>query len=331
MALSTPILRTVYGALAKLEASYGAGATVAAGTDGQLLAEECILATDFTDEGDRVASAGTTGQVIGVAPSGKFGKVKLRVEARGIGGGGPYSASVFPPDFAYVGLRMAGHSFTLNTGSYVVAPQSNPAGGFASAYLELYPRGLKLPMTGCVADWSWTIQKNGITFFEFDTQGITGTEAETALPAITYVTPASAPTPRAINIGLAIGAYTPAVPVRSITVKGGRQIVARQDIQGTGHGGFALGDRKPEVVIEMERVALGTFNPYTIRDNATAQALAFGIGTVANDKINFAAPQAKLRKVEDVSFGPTAGWKLTFSPQTSGPAVDDDYTLTFAA
>jgi|SRR5579859_146185 len=328
MAVSTPIYNNVWAALSKLEASYGAGAAVTAGADAQLLADRCVVATSFNDMGARTASAGTTGQVPNVAPSGKVAKTKLTVEGRGLGAA--YGASAFPPDL-YLWLQASGHLATLSTGTYVFTPQSVPAAGYKSAYLELYGDGMKFPITGALADLVWRGEKTGVSLFDFDFSGIMGTEAEAAVPAATYLAPTIYP-PKANNIALAIGAYTVLRAVHSFVFKVNRKIAERTDQQSGGTSGFAFGDRAPTLELNIEREALGTFNPFADRDAGTQKAITLALNGGSNNKINFNAAQAQCTKIENVTLSDAvAGLKLTYELKTSSSVTDDDYSLTWAS
>src|SRR5690606_14611283 len=132
--------------LAKVEASYAAGGSVAPATDGILLAEPAEMAIDYVHDGARGRANGTTGTLKRAGPSGRFGDVTFSIEGRGRGSA--YGASALPEVNAL--LRASGHSATVvaTPGSETVtyAPVSDKA-NFASAVLGGYARGQLYSLT----------------------------------------------------------------------------------------------------------------------------------------------------------------------------------------
>ncbi|MGN6103879.1 MAG: hypothetical protein ACTHU0_02135, partial [Kofleriaceae bacterium] len=102
--MSADKLITFLGILGKLEPSYGAGATVAAASDGHQLAELPEFTPEWANDGTRVAPPGTAGYQRKVAPTGRNGSIPLKFEAKGAGA--PYSSTVVPQ--AHPFLRAAG-------------------------------------------------------------------------------------------------------------------------------------------------------------------------------------------------------------------------------
>lgn len=333
----------VMGAMAKTEASYAAGATVAGATDGVLLAQEAKMAYNFEFPGDREPAIASGAPFRRVAPKARTVKVPLVIEPRGAGGA--YGAAVVPFD-THVLLQIAGHSATLVNGvSWTYAPIS---AAWTSGYLEAYSRGQKWPVVGCYSDFGFTIEKSGIPHFMFDVQGRLDTSpTDVAVPAITYNSTVFPP--EGEGLAVVIGNYTSA-KVRKIEFKKNQVIAPRIDISSAapvqGHAGFGMGRRNAEITIELEAetltaaspwTAAGTLNPYELLaggyQTAPAQpvsvSVSFTVGVTAFNKWVFTAPQCYLIDVQESEDGPAAIWTLKFQCVSSTPVLDDDYSILF--
>lgn len=320
--MSAEKLVTLYGLLGNTEASYNAGGALAAASHGILLAEPVAMAIDYVHAGERGPAPGASGLLKRGKPSGRFGELTAKIEGRGRGSA--YSGSNFPPDIHTL-MRISGHSATvdttLNAEKVTYRPVSDRA-SFASGVFEGYARGQKYPITGAYADFTFMIDGPSFLMFEFALQGLIGIPTDVAVPAISY--PGAEP-PKAENIGLTIGAWSPVV--RKVGFKANRGRSARADVNGAGHQGFSLGRRNPELEITVEAVPLSVFDPYTARDSATSYAVTLTVGGVQYNKIQFTAAQAQIANVADEEDEDTALWTLTMPCAQSSPIANDDYEL----
>lgn len=318
--MSSAKLIHVYGLLSKLETTYNDGSTtLAAASDGALLAERVVARPQYVHSGERGRAPGTGGLLKRSAPSGKWVEFAPRFEGRGAGSA--YSASNLPPDVNTF-MRISGHAATVvttsSTESVTYAPVSS---SFASAAMELYERGEKHPVTGAYASLRATCDAAGFLMFEFPTQGLLGTAADASVPSITYN---STNPPKAVGAGLSIGSWDPVW--RSVTFEQNRQIAARADGNSTGHKGFSMGGYAPTFSVTVESAALATFDPYAALHAATSHAIDFTVGSTQYNRIAFAAGYAQLTDVEPGDDDPSATWTLTFSLSGSTPAANDAYS-----
>lgn len=330
---ATPKQTIVYGMLAKTpEATYATPLSLVAGSDGALLAVESVITGDYVYDGKRQSSAGSTGLLKYVPPTGRFGHAPVKIEPRGLGSA--YSAALFPPDSHHF-MRMSGHAAAFSGGAgseqILYTPVSS---GFASGTLEGYGRGEKAPMAGCFADFGFTIDQPSIPIFDFDVLGVANVvETDVALPGITYNNVTQPPT--ATSVVLTIGNYTGAGAYK-IDFKKNLTRQIRHNINGLGISGYACGDRAPTLTIEIEAdvltVALpwtgaATINGYMLKDSAQPIVLSFQVGTVQYNKWKFQANQAICTKAVKGNSGPVATWTLTFVCAVSAPTLDDDYSV----
>jgi hypothetical protein len=321
--MSADKLITLFGILAKTEASYNAGGSPSASTDGILLSEPADLAINYAHDGARGRANGTGGTLKRGAQSGRSGETTLKVEGRGRGAA--YSASILPEINAL--MRASGHGATVvTTGgseSVTYAPVSDRA-SFVSAVLEAYARGQKYPLTGVYADLSFSIDGPGFLMFEFALSGIVGIPTDVAVPTITYQ---STIPPKADAITYTLGSWSPIV--KSLSFKANRKRSPRARLNTPGHKGWSMGGRAPELEIVVEAVALSTFDPYTAREAGTSYASALVVGATQYNRFKHNAPVVQITNVEDDADEETALWKLTLALAPSSPTANDDYTAIF--
>lgn len=317
--MSADKLITLFGLLAKTEASYGAGGALAAATDGILLAEPALLTPQYAHDGARGRAPGSGGRLRRGKQSGRFAEGPLRVEFRGRGAA--YGPAALPEINAL--MRLSGHSATVDATpaaeKVTYAPVSS---GFASGVLEGYARGQKYALTGVYGDFSFSIDGAGFLVFEFPISGLIGLPTDVGVPAITYLgtTP-----PKAESIGLSIGAWNPVV--RSVSFTANRRRSPRADVNSPGHKGWSLGGREPQLEITVEEAPLATFDPYAARENGTEYAVDLTVGSVQYNRAKFNAGQCQIVNVTEGEDEETALWTLTLACNPSSPIANDDYEL----
>lgn len=320
-------LVTVWGMLAKVEASYGAGATMTTTADGVLLSEEALAELSFLHDGAHAPAAGAGGFWLPDAPSGKSVKFSAKVEGRG--SGTAYAAAMVPPDIHTL-LRASGHSATITTTggseSVVYAPITPPVTAATSAALTLYTRGQKWDVTGAFADVGFEIDAGGFMVFNFDVQGLVAAPTDVTLPSITY---SAVQPPKAASLVCTIGGTTHVV--RRIVFKKGAVISPRADAAASGaHAGFAFGRRSPTLTVTFETPALATQDIYADQLAGTARAIAITVGSTQYKRLKFAAANAVIMAdgIKESADGAVALVEVTYRLAQSTPAADDDYSIT---
>jgi hypothetical protein len=130
-------------------------------------------------------------------------------------------------------------------------------------------------------------------------------------------------------VSFVLGAYATA-KIRNYSYEHGLQITPRINInETTGHAGFAIGRRTPQLNITIEADALTNFDAYTAWRNGTTYDVSLTVGTVANNRYRIRFPQAQISNVERSGEDPVALLNLTLTPATSGPDASDDLQLYF--
>jgi hypothetical protein len=313
----------LYGLLAKKEPSYNAGATLSAATDGVQLAEPAEATLSYVHDGARGTAPGNAGTLKRVAQSGGSAEISLSVEGRGLGSA--YGASALPEIDAL--LRAAGHGATVVTTSGAETVTYAPvSASFASLALECYSRGQKWPMSGAYLDMGFSLDGPGLLMFNFDVSALFTIPTDVSCPSITY---SAVSPPKGESIAMAIGSWSNAV-VRKLSFKANRARSPRANVNAAGHAGFSPGRRAPTLEVTVEACALATFDPYTVRKNATSLALSMLVGATLYNKIAFSAAQAQLVDVKEESDEATALWTLSFALATSTPVANDDYSLVYS-
>lgn len=314
-------LVSVYGLLGDVEATYGDGGTLVAGTHGIRIADEAVAALAYLYEGERNTGSQAGGTLPRVAPAGRSATLSVPIEVRG--SSTTYTASDAPLDLDVL-LRIAGHDATFAT-EWTYTPIST---GVESGVFEAYARGEKFVITAANATFGISVPAIGFATANFEVQGICAAAvADAALPAITY--DAIVP-PVANNITLDIHGWTAAV-VRSIEFTTNREIGARADINSSGHAGYALGSRSAQTVVTIEAPALTALDAYALRDAATVlTAFSWQVGDTANNRLLLdGGSYSQIVGVEEGSDGPVATWAITVAHNMSGPNADDEYSLVF--
>lgn len=326
--------------LAKLEASYGAGATLSTTTDGHLLSlsdrNAAIGTLAYAYDGALGSNAANQVGLPRVAPSGR--SVQAGLPFRVKPGGAAYSASVMPSINTW--LRAAGFGSTLVTTSgsesYTYAPQTD-ADGFASLGLELYQRGEKWTVKGGLCNWSYQAGDLGVPLHTFDVQGICSDAiADASVPAPTFplASVAEVTTPGAV---VSIGSFvTP--KVRSISYNSNRSLQANPILTvAGGHAGFTHAGFDPEFSVTIDATALvaspyhtsAGLDPYQLRESAAQIAVSVQFGSTKYFKWKHSFTKAQLIDVVPGNAGPVATVELKFKPVATSYTANDWCSVLF--
>lgn len=332
----------VLGLLAKVESTYGAGATFSTATDGVLLqyADKNVgapVSLGHAFDGNMGPSAVSLATSPRVAPSGRslLGDLPMRFRAPGT----TFAATTLPSIHTF--LQAAGFTPTLTSGTYGYAPTA-PGTGYASLALEMYARGEKWPAEGVLANLAFAFSNPQPPIFTFGSRGTAATlPTDVAAPSITY--PSLPSTPLASGMLFTFGSFT-----AGVVYSGSFDL--NRDLEGArvaltnagGHLGFVPGMRNPTLKIVLEQTAFTTaspwhaaasFNPYQLRAAATQMALQLKFTdsnyTVGNS-IAITTQKAQIVDVVPNNNGPTATVELTFEFKESTPGANDDVALVAA-
>lgn len=324
--MSAPKSVVFYGLLAKAEASYGAGGTLAAATDGVLLAEPGTARIGYLDLGRRGRAAGGGGEGKLATPTGR--EVELACKTRWRGPGSAYSASVRSE--ADILRRIAGLSATVSgAGPNEIVTYAPIAAAFTSAVLELYAAGELWKLIGGYGDYGWVARAGGFLEEEFTVRGVLSTApTDVAVPAITYLAPTH---PKIAAIAFNVGAIGVAnFKVRELEFRLSREMERRADANGAlagGHAGWAMGGYTPELVATFEGLPVATYNPYADWEAGTTRALTCLVGTANYNQRQFDAAQAQIVDVERDGDGPAALWRVRYLCASSTDVLDNGFTL----
>lgn len=331
-------LITVLGGLFKEEATYGAGGTVAAGTDGVALAYDDFEGApmEYTEDYD-----GSGAKFPGIAaarrrftPSGRV--VTGELPFYGLGAGAAYSPTVFPNIHKL--LLAAGFDAlvdeTASSESWTYTPTPGFT-GFGSLFGELYARGEMWPFTHGLCDLTVQVESAGPPKWMFNLIALLGDPTDASVPAVTYSAVDAA---KAEQMVTNIGSYVP-VLVKSATFAMGRsKDNARLALGSAGaHAGFSPEGRNPQLTMVIEATALEStpfhgatgIDPYQLKKLMTEIAVDITVGSVQYNQYTIALPQAQLVNVTPQAEGPVATWELVFEGHSSDGASDDDVSLLF--
>lgn len=335
----------VLGCLAKIETTYGTAVALTTTSDGLLLsyADRNVgapLSIEYAFDGDVGVNPGNLSRLPLSAPGGKSFSGALPVRFKGAGVA--YSASV-KPSLADVLLRISGLSGTSVTTSgsesWTYAPATVTAAQ-ESATMDMYARGEKWALKGCLADWSFDFANPAPPTHTFTVKGFASGSpnvTDVTLPSITYPHLTIDP-PNANGITAVIGSFTTNAVVYSGSFKLNRTIEPRVALtSGTGHEGFIGGGYSPELVITVEDTAFvatpfhtsAGLDPIQLYEAATKITVSVTFGSTQYNKWKVTLSNAQLFKVMPSAVGRAACWELTFRPSASSPIALDDLAILF--
>ncbi len=337
MAEATKLI-TVLGGLFKAEATYGAGGSVAAGTDGIALAYDDFEGApmEYTEDYD-----GSGAKFPGIAaarrrfpPSGRV--VTGELPFYGLGAGTAYTTSVLPNIHALMLAAGFDAAIDVTASSENVLYTPTPGfTGFGSIFGELYARGEMWPYTHGLCDLSVQIDGAGPPKWMFDVIALLGDPTDASVPTVTYSAVVAA---KAEQMVTNIGTYVP-VLVKSATFALGRsKDNARLALGSAGaHAGFSPEGRNPTLTMVIESTALQTtpfhntngIDPYQLKKLMSEIAVDITVGSVQYNQYTISLPQAQLVNVTPQSEGPVATWELVFEGHSSDGASDDDVSILF--
>jgi hypothetical protein len=332
--MSAPKTNVVYGLLADVETQYGTLPTLNVTDHGVQLMEQPEISDDWGFDGSRESSPGSGDTQVRFPPAGRIIK-PLALKIWDKGAGAAYSASVKPRDLS-AALQAAGFaeagSFTGGAEKYTYTLTS-PVGAPKSMGFEAYCRGTtagtgeKWPVNGVYADWELTVSDGKPGIWTFNVQGrLNAAPSEVSWPQIAYAPNVLAPT--AAPLVMVISGLT-SLKIRSLTLRGGRQIQARFPDQNSAaaHGGYHPGSRAVELEFLMEASLFATFNPWAMREAATVTSCTFQVGSVQYNRTKFTLAQIQVRDVQPQADGSVPLTQVTCSAHSSTAIVNDSLII----
>jgi hypothetical protein len=328
------VLNQVIGFLGKEEAAYGTAETLSTTADGLLpyLADgdpAPPAAVNYVFDGNIGRAPGTLAPAKRAAPNGRFREGVFQALFRGAGEA--YTALITPPLEVHRCLKAAGFdaAFSASPSAQWLYTPTAAGTGFTSLTLRQYAQASIYEQTGVLMNWSFAASDLGVPIHDFNYAGLMALPTDQSLPAITYPSAGTLP-PVASAVVENIGAWTGAT-IRSIAFQTQRSIVNPRPAQNLagGHAGFTPGGMVPQMTLVVERPARSTFDPETVRNAATVQAVDVTFGTVAFNRWKVSLPQAQLIAVNPQNDGPVATVELVFQAHPSTPALNDYMSVLF--
>jgi hypothetical protein len=318
-------VKSVTGLLlfAKNEASYGAGANFAA-TDAIQVAQELpVFNMQYNFDGNRQGAQWSGGNIRRTGPGGRTVEGTVVIEGKGLGSA--YGVNATPPNI-HPFLLASGLSGSVSASGWLYRPV--PLGTQPkSLALNVYDRGELLPVSGAYANMSFAAEGAGLTMFTFAVQGLCADITDVSNPPTRTYTAVNVLPPKNEAVQFVIGSYSSA-KIRNYSYTHNLTITPRINLnEATGHAGFAIGRRSPELTITIEADALATFDAYQAWRDGDTFNVELTVGTTANNRFLIRFPQAQISNVERANDEPVALWNLTLTPAVSGPDSSDDVEL----
>lgn len=338
------VFNQVIGLLAKAEAVQGTPETLSNSLDGCLwyIGEgdpPPPKSVDYVFDGSLGRAPGVLAPQKRVQPNGAFRENQFLAIAKGIGGSGYTSGTVYPPQEIHRWLQAAGFDATFSTNKWIYTPTGAGA-GYTTLTVREFAQGNQYDSAGVIADLSIDAQGLGAPVWTFDWRGLASLPANQSLPTITYTAPAVIP-PVASGVIANIGTFEFAKgALRRLNVRMNRQITEprpNQTLPG-GHAGFVPGAMAPTIDVEMEATAfVGTpfhtvngVDGEALKAAATSVDLSFQYGTTAGNKYTIGTAQAQCTNVDTGGSGPLGIVTLTFTCHASTASTNDAIFIEFA-
>lgn len=278
------------GLLAKIESVYATDPTPTTADNGVRLSSRVwsTMRIQHTYPNRRIESA--SGSLIRVAPApprGRIAELELNVEITGYGAA--YSGANLPPAhplFRACGLGQA----VVTTGGSESVTYTRADTGHESCTVWAYAGANLYKITGCRGTLRWTVSPGGLLGVTFMLRGVMRTDpAATALPSITY---SSQVPPAAVATAVTIGGVS-SMDVGSCEFETGATVVQVPGANATdGVAGFEISRFDPVFRANVKTIALGTYDPYTNAEAATANSLALTVGSTQYNRMKLAVTSA---------------------------------------
>jgi len=348
MAQSAAKTRIAWGSMAKAETTYLTDPSLAAASDGLLLAAPpaCDHGTYLYDGHRGMTPAG-----VPLNRAVRLGlEAKHTVTVEPMGAGAAYSASVYPDTLAFHSLLqsaglVATGSFVGGSEKWYYAPMVGPS-ALVSVTMQNYVEGQMYKLYGGFSDLTIEAKGPQIPLWTFVTTGTGDEPTDVAIPSITSYPTYSLVAPEVANAAVTFGSFTAPI-VKDFTFKLNRKVDSKRvNLTAAGvHYGFAPMPPTPTIELTVEKGALktaspwtdaATMNPYQLRNTETLVYFQLNVGTTQYNRFKIfsgstygSSAQAQLVAVAETAEGPIGQWKLTFEFKPSTYALTDLCTIQF--
>ncbi|MFA5803668.1 MAG: phage tail tube protein [Melioribacteraceae bacterium] len=307
---------------AKIETVYGTDPTPVAATD----AIEAYDQPSFelvTDPKARTVPISTFGELapLILGKSYKLGGIKVPLKGSGAAGTVPRIAPL---------LRALGFTQTI-TATVSVAYTVHSTLEGESCTLYFWFGGTRHILTGCVGSGKLSLQAAEVMFLECDFTGIYGG----TISDVTFPSPTFESTVQQIWDS-ALFKFTPAAGsdlgliVTKFDIDLGNEVNSRPDANGiSGIGRYYISDRKTKVSLDPEKVALATFNPYTLHENQTLIAIETKPTGTAGNLVEILVGGVSLDAPKAGNRNNVAAWELGGQCRATVAAGNNEISITF--
>ncbi len=234
------------------------------------------------------------------------------------------------PDWANVFLPALGMVETTNVFAVVTGAPVASSGNPRTITLAGYHDGRLLTAAGCMGTGKFVFENGKVAYLECEFTGkyVSTTDATLIAPTLPTVQP-----PRSSNLTFTYGGSNPG-KVDKIEIDLQNEVSLRQDLSASaGTSGFAYAvivDRNPKAIMALDAQLVASFDAYGKWLAQSEEAFVLDLGGATWNKLEFDAPKAQILKPKpgDRDGVITDEIEMQFNRNA---AVDDEFTLTFAA
>jgi hypothetical protein len=268
----------------KPESTYGTDALGGTYTTADIIPALDMQPSPNLEEIEIQAAAGHLGRLnsaIGIESA----QVRFRLPMRGVGAGGPYSASVKPEwHNPFEGCSLLG---TLGGGEWTYAPSVNDMSQtiYVVSHIGGETNGLAIKLVGCHGDVELSMRAGALVDATFTFQGLI-----TGVSDIVYLggTLLSVPFPVAKSAQFQIGTENFAPRIANLGFRLGNVLQRIPSINSTGGiVGFFVSDRNPRLTIDPEVNLAAAYDWYTKWTQSTLADCTFRAGSQSNNILKF--------------------------------------------
>ena len=241
-----------------------------------------------------------------------------------IGRGTAYSAINLPVLSPYLRACGLAETVDVSAGAEKVT-YKRASSGIPSMTLGLYTDGMIKTISGARGTLKFTGDTGGALYAEMDFIGsyIAPTDGSMLTPTYSSLAP-----PQLLNVGFAIGAYSPTL--KSFTIDLGNKLNQRDDMNSpSGIKSFMLTDGDTRGSFDPEATLVSVYDYYGKWKGGITGALAIGaFGPAQYNKVKITAPKLVTTKVNEATRNGTDTLAVDF--QLAMSAGDDEFVLEFS-
>lgn len=317
--------------LAKIESTYGTDSSPTTGSD-EIQVEENFwsdLTIDHLEDNSREENANVFGRAGGAAvPStGQFAEFEVLVVNKGRDSA--FSASNLPEQDVLWRICALEQTVDTSSGSETVtyAPRSS---GFESATVYAYTGNKEYKLVGCFATARIINTPGQISRTRYTIRGLVDAVNEAGLPSgLSF--PASSVSPVTVTgSGMTINGFDPD-DFRDWELDLQTTIAERPGGNASdGHAGYWPTNVDPQVTTTYEVGALGTHDPYNLRDVGTEFAWDIGpLGSTQYNQFKVSGPSGRIIGLDHSENEQLAEYSATIECRTSDPSSSDTVSIEY--